>query len=65
MYRVYCVAQTKKIKNKKIKVLKLTQQMKFKVVNPLSVVRDDSKLLDDGGEIPESQGRGWQFDSRL
>ena len=23
------------------------------------------KLLDDGGEIPKSQGRGWQFDSQL
>ena len=29
------------------------------------MVRDDPKLLDGGGEIPNSQGRGWQFDSRL
>ena len=28
-------------------------------------VQDDLKLLDDGEEIPKSQGRGWQFDSRL
>ena len=24
-------------------------------------VQYDPKLLDDGGEIPKSQGRGWQF----
>jgi hypothetical protein len=30
----------------------------------LRLVQDDPKLLDDGGEIPKSQGRGWQFDSR-
>ena len=29
------------------------------------LVRDDPKLLDDGGEIPKSQGRGWRFDSQL
>ena len=29
------------------------------------MVRDDPKLLVDGGEIPKSQGRGWWFDSRL
>jgi hypothetical protein len=28
-------------------------------------VPDDPKLLDDGGEILESQGRRWRFDSRL
>ena len=28
-------------------------------------LRDDPKLLDDGGETPKSQGRGWWFDSRL
>ena len=28
-------------------------------------VRDESKLLDDGGEISKSEGRGWWFDSRL
>ena len=28
-------------------------------------VRDDPTLLDDGREIPKSQGRGWRFDSRL
>ena len=27
-------------------------------------VRDDSKLLDDGGEIPKSQGRSWRFGCR-
>jgi hypothetical protein len=26
------------------------------------MVQYDPKLLDDGGEIPKSQGRGWQFD---
>ena len=30
-----------------------------------TLVEDDPKLLDDGGEIPKSQGRGWRFDSRL
>ena len=29
------------------------------------LVRDDPKLLEDGGGIPKSQGRGWRFDSRL
>jgi len=29
----------------------------------LRLVQDDPKLLDDGGEIPKSQGRGWKFDS--
>jgi hypothetical protein len=29
------------------------------------LVRDDPKLLNDGGEIPKSQERGWWFDSRL
>ena len=28
-------------------------------------VRDDRKLLDDGGEIPKSQWRGWGLDFRL
>ena len=28
-------------------------------------VQDDPKLLDDDGEIPKSQGRGWRFNSRL
>ena len=28
------------------------------------MVRDDPKLMDDGGEILKSQGRGWRFDSR-
>ena len=27
------------------------------------MVRDDPKRLDDGGEIPKSQGIGWRFDS--
>ena len=31
----------------------------------LHLVRDDPKLLDDGGEIPISQEIGWRFDSRL
>ena len=26
-------------------------------------VRGDSKLLNDGGEIPKSQGKVWQCDS--
>ena len=30
-----------------------------------SLVQDDIKLLDDGGEIPKSQGRVWRFTSRL
>ena len=29
------------------------------------LVQDDLELLDDVGEIPKSQGRGWLFDSRL
>ena len=29
-----------------------------------NLVQDDLKLLDDGGEIPKSQGRGWWFDFR-
>ena len=29
------------------------------------LVREDPKLLDDGGEILRYQGRGWRFDSRL
>ena len=29
------------------------------------LVRDVPNLLDDSGEIPKSQGRGWQFDSQL
>ena len=28
------------------------------------MVQDDLNLPDDGGEIPKSQGRGWQFESR-
>ena len=28
------------------------------------MVRDDPKLLDDSGEIPKCQGRGWLFGSR-
>ena len=30
-----------------------------------NLVGDDPKLLDDGGEIPKFEGRGWRFDSRL
>ena len=29
------------------------------------MVQDDPKLLDDGGEIPKSQRRGWRFDTQL
>ena len=29
------------------------------------LTHDDPKLLDGGGEMPKSQGRGWQFDARL
>ena len=39
------------------------------IKNSQMLVRDDPKprpkLLDGGGEIPKSQGRGWRFDSRL
>ena len=28
-------------------------------------VQDDLKLVDDGEEIPKSQGRGWRFECRL
>ena len=31
--------------------------------NYLIIVQDEPKLLDDGGEIPKFQGRGWQLDS--
>ena len=31
----------------------------------LEVVQDDPKLLNDGGEIPKSQGRGWGFVGQL
>ena len=30
-----------------------------------NLVRDDLKLPDDGGGIPKSLGKGWQFESRL
>ena len=30
-----------------------------------NLVREDPKLLDNDGEIPKSQGKGWWFDSRL
>ena len=33
-------------------------------VQPVKV-RDDPKLLDDGGEIPNLEEKGWQFNSRL
>ena len=36
-----------------------------KLTDVLRMVRDDPKVLDDGGEIPKSEGRGWRFDSRL
>jgi hypothetical protein len=40
--------------------------LKITIISILSfVVRDDPKLLHDGGEIPKSQGRGWWFDSQL
>ena len=29
------------------------------------MIIDDPKLMDDGGEIPKSQERDWQFDYRL
>ena len=29
------------------------------------LVQDGPKLLDDGGEIPKSQGRGWRFETWL
>ena len=32
---------------------------------PIGTCQDDLKLLDDGGEIPKSKGRGWLSDSRL
>ena len=28
------------------------------------LVRDDSKLLNDSGEVPNSKWSGWRFDSR-
>ena len=30
-----------------------------------TLVQDDPKLPDDGGEIPKSKGQGWRFDSCL
>ena len=30
-----------------------------------TMVQGDPKLLDDGGEIPKSQGRGWRFGSLM
>ena len=33
--------------------------------SPTSSVWDDPRLLDDGGEIPRFEGRGWRFDSWL
>ena len=35
------------------------------IINHSKFVLDNPKLLDDGGDIPKSQGRGWRFDSRL
>ena len=34
-------------------------------LKPIFLVWDNPKLLDDGGEIPKSQGRGWWVDPRL
>ena len=35
------------------------------IVRSIYLVQNDPKLLDDDGEIPKSQGKGWCFDSRL
>ena len=37
----------------------------FEPQDTTRLVRDDPKLLDDGGETPKSQGRGWWFSSRV
>ena len=34
-------------------------------INKRNLIRDNPKLLDDGGEIPKSQGRDWRYESRL
>ena len=37
---------------------------KLRVSYPkVKLVRDEPKLLDDGGETPKSQRRGWRFNS--
>jgi hypothetical protein len=41
------------------------KKKKKKKKNQHLLVPYDPKLLDDGGEIPKSQGRGWRFNSRL
>ena len=37
----------------------------WQVQRSSGVFRHFPRLLDDGGGIPKSQGRGWRFDSRL
>ena len=41
------------------------QTLHSNVRKAIPCVPNDPKLLDDGGEILKSQGRGWRFDSRL
>ena len=43
----------------------LWSTISFQINLKYKLVQDDTKLLDDGGEIPNSQGRGWWFDSQL
>ena len=39
--------------------------MKNPLVEVQDLIQDDPTLSDDVEEIPKSQGRDWQFDSRL
>jgi len=43
----------------------LTNHIIWKVNPCNTLVQDDLKLPDDGGKMTKSQGRGWQFESRL
>ena len=43
----------------------LTNHIIWKVNPCNTLVQDDLKLPDDGGGIPKTQGRSWQFESRL
>ena len=38
---------------------------KVEIETWITLVQDNPKLLDDGGEMPKSQGRGSRYDSGL
>ena len=66
LIKIHLTSKLSKISFYLFGLLMCTQYFSFLIIQTsIHVVCDDLKLLDDGGEIHKSKGRGWRFDSWL